>query len=62
MCLHYYNPYSWTERTKTFLDFSFIALGANYEIETRQRIHCDLADKCQQNLVGCPLDRDFSSN
>lgn len=30
-------------------------------IDTRQRINRHLADKDQVNLVGCPLDRDFSS-
>ena len=29
-------------------------------IDTRQRINRHLADKDQVNLVGCPLDRDFS--
>ena len=64
----HYNLYSWTDHTKTFhdpfwsdlIDFSFITLGANYMIDTRQRINRHLADKDQVNLVGCPLDRDFS--
>ena len=43
------------------LIFLFIALGAKYMIDTRQRINRHLADKDQWNLVGCPLDRDFSS-
>ena len=65
----HYNLYSWTDHTKTFhdpfwsdlIDFSFIASGANYITDTRQRINRHLADKDQWNLVGCPLDRDFSS-
>ena len=59
----------WTDHAKTFhdpfwsdlIDFSFIASGANYITDTRQRINRHLADKDQWNLVGCPLDRDFSS-
>ena len=65
----HYNLYSWTDHAETFhdpfwsdlIDFSFIALGANYIIDTLQRINRHLADKDQWDLVGCPLDRDFSS-
>ena len=46
---------------RIWLIFLFIALGAKYMIDTRQRINRHLADKDQWNLVGCPLDRDFSS-
>ena len=46
---------------RIWLIFLFITLGANYMIDTRQRINRHLADKDQVNLVGCPLDRDFSS-
>ena len=46
---------------RIWLIFLFIALGAKYMIDTRQRINRHLADKDQWNLVGCSLDRDFSS-